>query len=76
MKIDILSQNKKIFQGQSKSIILPGEKGQFQILDNHANLFALLSKGEIIIDEVKKFPIFSGIVEVFKNHVIILVKEL
>jgi len=76
MKVDILSPNKRILQGQSDSIILPGREGQFQVLDNHANLFALLDKGEIVIDNGKKIPIFSGIIKFSKNHAIILIKEL
>jgi F-type H+-transporting ATPase subunit epsilon len=75
VEIKILSANKKIFQGKSDKIILPGEEGQFQVLENHADIFALLGEGEIVIGEYKKIPIFSGIVEVLSNKAVVLVEE-
>ncbi len=75
MEIEILSSNKKIYKGESEAITLPGKNGQMQILDNHASLFTLLDKGEIVIEKDKKISIFSGIVEVLDNKVTILVNE-
>jgi F-type H+-transporting ATPase subunit epsilon len=75
VEIKILSANKKIFQGKSDKITLPGEEGQFQVLENHADIFALLGEGEIVIGEYKKIPIFSGIVEVLSNKAVVLVEE-
>ena len=74
MKVEILSQDKKIFKGEIKSITLPGKKGQFQILKNYAPLFAILEKGEIILDQKKRIPIFGGIVHFWNNEMIVLVK--
>ena len=64
MKVEILSQDKKIFKGEIKSITLPGKKGQFQILE----------KGEIILDQKKRIPIFGGIIHFWNNEMIVLVK--
>lgn len=75
MEIEILSPNQKIYKGEAKAITFPGKKGQFQVLDGHAPLFALLKKGEIIIQEKKKIPIFKGMVEILNDKVIALVKE-
>jgi len=76
MKIKILSPNKKIYEGESSEITLPGQKGEFQILENHAPLFSLLTKGKIVLDNNKEIPIFSGIVNVSNKRVNILVREL
>ncbi|MFQ6049633.1 MAG: ATP synthase F1 subunit epsilon [Candidatus Paceibacterales bacterium] len=76
MTIEILSPNKGVYKGEIKTVTLPGKEGQMQILDNHAPLFTLLAKGEIIIEKDKKISIFSGVVEVLDNKVTILVKEL
>lgn len=76
MKIEILSPDKKLFEGKIKAVTLPGKEGQLQVLDNHAPLFALLRKGEVIVGKDKKIPIFSGVVEVLNNKIIILIKEL
>jgi F-type H+-transporting ATPase subunit epsilon len=74
VEIKILSLNKKIYEGKVKTVTLPGKEGQFQILDNHADLFALLDRGEVIVGKAKKIPILSGIVEVLENKVTILIK--
>ena len=75
MEIKILSPDKKIYQGKSDKITLPGEEGQFQVLENHADIFALLGKGDIIVGEHKKIPIFSGILEFLDNKLTIVIEE-
>lgn len=75
MKVIILSSKRKIYEGISKQVTLPGQDGQMQILEGHANIFALLSEGDVIIGESKKIPIFSGVVEILNNNVYILAKE-
>jgi len=76
MEIEISSISKKLYKGEARAITLPGKVGQMQILDNHAPLFTLLDKGEIIIGNGKKIPISSGIAEVLDNKVTILANEL
>ena len=75
MEIKILKPDKKLYEGKSDKMTLPGREGQFQILDGHADIFAILDKGEIIIGENKKISIISGILEVLNNKVIILAEE-
>jgi len=75
MQIEILSPNKILYKGESEQITLPGKKGQFQILKNHAPIFALLTEGEIIIGKKKKIFISSGVVKGLNNKIIALVKE-
>jgi len=75
VEIKILSPNRQIYQGKSNKITLPGERGQFQILENHADIFALLSRGEIIIGKRKKIPILSGILEFLDNKLTIIIEE-
>jgi F-type H+-transporting ATPase subunit epsilon len=74
MKVEILSQDKKIFKGEVKSITLPGIKGEFQVLENHCPLFSILKEGEIILNQKGKIPISEGIFRVLNNEIIILVK--
>ena len=75
MEIKILSPDKKIYQGKSDKITLPGEEGQFQVLENHADIFALLGKGDIIIGSGKKISIISGTAEILNNRAVILAEE-
>ena len=74
MEIKILSPEKTLFEGRSESVTLPGENGQFQILKDHAAIFALLEEGKISLDK-KEFPISRGILEALDNKVTILIKK-
>lgn len=76
MILEIISPDKKLFEGEVKSIVLPGIDGSFGILDKHAPLISALKKGEIkITDNTFKdqtFPVNGGVVEVLNNKVIVL----
>jgi F-type H+-transporting ATPase subunit epsilon len=76
MVLEIISPDKKLFEGEVKSIILPGIDGFFGILDKHAPLISALKKGEIkITDNASKEQVFhvnGGVVEVLNNKVIVL----
>ena len=87
MHLEILSPEKTIFSGEAKSVYLPGSEGHFQVLNNHAPIVSTLKKGEILIDGVDNLEsdfldfsngkasleIKSGVVEMKKNKLIILV---
>ena len=87
MQLEIVSPEKTIFSGEAKSVYLPGSEGHFQVLNNHAPIVSTLRKGEILIDGVDNqesdFLVFSngkasleiksGVVEMKKNKLIILV---
>ena len=87
MHLEIVSPEKTIFSGEAKSVYLPGFEGHFQVLNNHAPIVSTLKKGEILIDGVDNlesdFLVFSngkasleiksGVVEMKKNKLIILV---
>lgn len=79
MKVTILTPEKNIFEGNAKSIILPGLGGQFEILDRHAPMIAALTKGVILLTDEKgqsqKFEISRGFCEVLKNEVSLLVRS-
>ena len=49
MLLDILTPEKLLFEGEVKSIKLPGTNGEFEILNNHAPIISTLSKGDIYI---------------------------
>ena len=87
MQLEIVSPEKTIFSGEAKSVYLPGSEGHFQVLNNHAPIVSTLRKGEILIDGVDNqksdfldfsngkasLEIKSGVVEMKKNKLIILV---
>lgn len=76
MQVDILNPDQTLFSGEANVVTLPGIKGSFQILNNHAPLISALSKGKVSIEngsEKKSFDINGGIVEVLKNKIVVLV---
>lgn len=76
LSIKIITPDETLFEDKADTIFLPGAKGRFQILENHAPLVSNLAKGEIklISSGVEKtFDISGGVVEVLKNQVIVLV---
>ena len=76
MKIEIITPDKTIFKGEVELVQLPGIDGFFEILNNHAPLISVLTKGKIKIADKKKniqfFEVNGGVVEVMKNNVLIL----
>lgn len=76
MKLEIIKPDKKLFEGEAKSVIVPDANGQLGILNRHAPLIAALKKGIVKVTEnngkVQKFEINGGVVEVLKSKVIIL----
>lgn len=80
MYLEIVTPDKKIYTGEINLIQLPGTKGSFEILKNHAPIISTLEKGKIkVIDSNNKeasYEILDGVVEVKDNNVIVLVKAI
>lgn len=76
MKLEIITPDKKLFDGQVKSAVFPGSEGSFGVQNNHAAMIATLKSGNIELTEennsTHSFPVKGGVVEVFKNNVIVL----
>lgn len=79
MKLEILTPVKKLFEGKIDSINVPGKKGAFTVLHNHAPLVSTLAKGQIKIvssgnaDQI--IEINGGVIEVHKNKIIVLADQ-
>ena len=74
MEVTIIDTQRIIFKGKSKSVILPGEKGTFEILPFHKNIISRLIKGEIIVDG-SSLSIKRGIVKAIKDEVTVIVER-
>ena len=75
MHLEILTPEKKVFEGNVSIATFPGTDGSFQVMDNHAPLISLLKEGvvEYKSKEAKEsLNITGGVVEVLKNKVILL----
>jgi F-type H+-transporting ATPase subunit epsilon len=49
MKIAVLTPDREIFHGDITSVKVPGVKGEFQVLNNHAPIVSALSAGKVEI---------------------------
>lgn len=80
LQIDILSPAGTMYKGEAVIITLPGSKGSFSVLPNHAALISSLTEGEICIKEntdstdEKRISIKGGFVEINKNTVSVCIK--
>jgi F-type H+-transporting ATPase subunit epsilon len=76
MKLEIITPDKKLYEGDVKHASFPGTDGSFGILDNHAPLIATLKAGKVELTEndntKHEFSVTGGVVEVLKNKVIVL----
>lgn len=76
MKLEIITPDKKLFDGSVKSAIFPGSEGSFGVLNNHAPMIATLRQGKIeLFDDNnvrQEFTVKGGVVEVKGNKVIVL----
>jgi len=76
MKLEIITPDKKLFEGNAKSAVFPGSDGSFGVLDGHAPLIATLKSGkvEVVTDNNTKqeFEVKGGVVEVLRNKVVVL----
>ena len=79
MYLEILTPEKKFFEGDVSIATFPGVDGSFQILDNHAPLISLLQEGVVEYkskEASQRLTITGGVVEVLKNKVVLLADAL
>ena len=59
MILEIVTPEAILYKGKVSTITLPGAKGSFQILKNHAPIVALLDKGTICFTESEPPKVFA-----------------
>ncbi|MBR2618430.1 MAG: F0F1 ATP synthase subunit epsilon [Paludibacteraceae bacterium] len=73
MNVSILSATKSLFNGTATSVAFPGAKSAFTVLENHAPIISMLTKGTIVIGDDKgeetSIAIAGGFVEIHANEV-------
>ncbi len=79
MKVEIITPDYKVFEGDIKSIRVPGKKGSFQVLKDHAPIISTLENGPVIIADMdgreSVFEINGGVIEVRMNKIIVLAES-
>lgn len=78
-QFEILTPEQVFYSGQISSLVAPGMEGYFGVLAHHAPLLARSSGGKLKVREEsqreKYFTVGPGIVEVLKNRVIFLTRQ-
>ena len=76
MFLEVITPDKKLFSGEVNLVRVPGSKGAFEILKNHAPIISTLEKGTVkIIDDKGKehyIEIEGGVIENKANKIILL----
>ena len=75
MYLEILTPDKKVFEGDVTIATFPGADGSFQVMDNHAPLISLLKEGPVEYkskEASNSLEITGGVVEVLNNKVVLL----
>jgi F-type H+-transporting ATPase subunit epsilon len=75
MKVEILTPDAILFEGEARHVSLPGSDGAMGVLDRHAAMITTLQKGAVKVDTSegeKVFDLNGGTVEVLDNKVLIL----
>ncbi len=77
MILDVISPERTLVHAAVEAVELPGTKGRFEVLRDHAPLISSLEKGVIAYrngESTDKVAISSGFVEVNDNHVVACVE--
>ena len=76
LNLEIVSPVRMLFEGEVKSVTIPGTLGNFQVLRNHAPLIATFEVGKIKVEkdsgERLLYSTSGGIFEVKNNKAIVL----
>jgi F-type H+-transporting ATPase subunit epsilon len=76
MLLEIIAVDQNLYSGEVDMVQVPGSKGSFQILRNHAPIISTLEQGQIRIVDQKGgttlFDVDGGVIEAKNNKIIVL----
>ena len=76
MLLEIIAPDHQLYSGEVDLVQVPGSKGSFEILRNHAPIISTLDQGKIrIVDQkgaVTFFDVDGGVIEAKNNKIIVL----
>jgi len=80
MQLEILTPVQNVFSGNVNLVKVPGSKGSFEILKNHAAIISALTDGELKVvtesGETLRYTTSGGVVEANNNHIVVLVESI
>ena len=78
-RVDVITPEGPVFEGEAEIVVVPGTAGQLGIMANHAPLVSSLEPGELHVTDMQgqrhEFATDGGFVEVRRNETLVLVGE-
>ena len=78
MKVEIISPNESLYNGEASSVTVPSKMGPFTLLEHHAAIVAILEAGKVSLTdpsgEKHEFAIKGGFTENHDNQLTICVE--
>jgi F-type H+-transporting ATPase subunit epsilon len=78
MRLILLTPAKTLFDGEVKSVTIPGTKGLFTVLPQHAPLITTIGKGLLSFsteDGIQSFRVEDGFADVKNNEVSVCIES-
>jgi len=75
LHLEIVTPERRAFEGDVDEVIVPGSEGEMGILPHHAPLISLLGQGVLRLKsggQEQEFAIFGGFVQVRPDRVVVL----
>jgi F-type H+-transporting ATPase subunit epsilon len=76
IKVDVVSAERSLFEGEAKFVVLPGESGEIGVLPGHTPLITRIRPGTLKIvmpdDTEELIFVAGGLLEVQPHHVTVL----
>ena len=74
IRLTVLSPQDTLFEGLVEKVELPGDKGRFMVLKDHAPIISSLSEGDVTYcsaGEESRIRIAAGFVRVNANEIVV-----
>src|SRR5450830_1028375 len=75
LHLEIVTPERRTFEGDVDEVIVPGSEGEMGILPHHAPLISLLGQGVLRVKrsgQEEEFAIFGGFIQVRPDRVVVL----
>jgi len=70
----ILSAKRLVLEEEVQSILITGDRGEYELLPYHYPLIGIVT-GDIVINWIKRLPVKGGVVRFFANECNIMIEE-
>ena len=74
-KAIVITSSKVLFEGDVRSVFLPGSTGEFEVLELHKPILSLLRQGNLVIDGDRKIPVKRGAMRMSGDELVAVVDE-